>query len=108
MGLFHNKTGGLFGGYSGGLFGSGGAAAYFGSHMIGAPSQKSSRFILGGYAGAGANLFITNAGGAKQLEGPFTTASFNVVLLLQTLGSSFLSVGECGSLESLLPSPALA
>ncbi|HET7103032.1 MAG TPA: RHS repeat-associated core domain-containing protein [Terracidiphilus sp.] len=81
-GLFHNSGGG----FSGGLFGSGGAAAYFGSHMAGAPSQTSSSFVLGGYAGAGASFFFTNAGGVQQLGGPFTTVSVNVGVGIANLG----------------------
>lgn len=104
-GLFHNSAGGLFGGYSGGAFASGGAAAYAGSHMAGAPSQTSSSFVLGGYAGAGANFFFTNAGGSQQLSGPFTTVSINVGYSVANLGVQ-LSFG--GGIWSLSITPPIA
>jgi RHS repeat-associated protein len=100
-GLFHNSAGG----YSGGLFKSGGAAAYAGSHMAGAPSQNSSSYVLGGYAGAGANFFFTNAGGSQQLAGPFTTVSINVGYSVANLGVQ-LSFG--GGIWSLSITPPIA
>jgi RHS repeat-associated protein len=47
-GAFHNSGSGS----SGGLFATGGATAYAGSHNLGAPTQTSSTFTLGAYAGA--------------------------------------------------------
>ncbi len=104
-GLFHNGAGGLFGGYSGGLSASGGTAAYAGSHMAGVPSQTSSSFVLGGYAGAGANFFFTNAGGSQQLAGPFTTVSVNVGIGIANLGVQ-LSFG--GGIWQLSVTPPIA
>lgn len=81
-GAFHNSGSGN----SGGLFGSGGATAYAGSKIAGAPTQTSSTFTLGAYAGAGANFFFTNAGSANQLRGPFTTVSVDVGVGVANLG----------------------
>ena len=92
-------------GFSGGLFGSGGATAYAGSHIAGAPTQTRSTFSLGAYAGAGANFFFTNAGGAQQLSGPFTTVSINVGVGVANLGVQ-LSFG--GGIYQLSVTPPLA
>ena len=67
------------GSVSGGGFVSGGAAANAGSTAVGLPKQTSNTvFVLGGYVGAGLNIFGTNAGSVKSLSGPFTTVSINV------------------------------
>jgi RHS repeat-associated protein len=100
-GAFHNSGSG----FSGGLFGSGGATAYAGSHIAGAPTQTSSTFSLGAYVGAGANFFFTNAGGAQQLSGPFTTVSINVGIGVANLGVQ-LSFG--GGIYQLSVTPPLA
>ena len=100
-GLFHNSGGGFWGG----LFGSGGAAAYFGSHTAGAPSQTSSSFVLGGYAGGGASFFLTSAGGVKQRGGPLTTGSIKVGVGVANLGVQ-LSFG--GGIWQLGVTPPLA
>jgi hypothetical protein len=73
--------------------------------MVGAPSQTSSSFVLGGYAGAGASFFFTNAGGAQQLGGPFTTVSINVGVGVANLGVQ-LSFG--GGIWQLGVTPPLA
>lgn len=100
-GAFHNSSSGN----SGGLFGSGGATAYAGSNIAGAPTQTSSTFTLGAYAGAGANFFFTNAGSANQLRGPFTTVSVNVGVGVANLGVQ-LSFG--GGIWQLSITPPLA
>ena len=86
-GAFHNRGGGFTSGYSAGAFASGGAAAYAGSHVAGVPQQSGSTvFALGAYAGAGANLFVSNAASVQQLSGPFTTLSVNVGVGVANLG----------------------
>jgi RHS repeat-associated protein len=86
-GAFHNRGGGFTSGYSAGAFASGGATTYAGSHVIGIPQQSSSTvFALGAYAGAGTNLFVTNAASVQQLSGPFTTLSVNVGVGVAKLG----------------------
>ncbi len=86
-GAFHNRGGGFTSGYSTGAFASGGAAAYAGSHVAGVPQQSGSTvFALGAYAGAGANLFVSNAASVQQLSGPFTTPSVNVGVGVANLG----------------------
>jgi len=42
------------------------------------PKQQGQPFNFGGYAGIGPSAWISNAGGAPQLGGPFTTLSLNV------------------------------
>lgn len=55
------------------------AAAYALSHTVGTPFQGRGRTVnFGAYAGAGANVFVTNAGSVQQLGGPFKTVSLNV------------------------------
>lgn len=73
VGAFHSSTTG----WSGGTFDSGGAVAYFGSHVAGAPAQ-SSPWVAGGSVGGGAFAFFTNAQSVQQLKGPFSTTSFNL------------------------------
>ncbi len=86
-GAFHNRGGGFTSGYSAGAFASGGAAAYAGSHVAGVPQQLGSTvFALGAYAGARANLFVSNAASVQQLSGPFTTLSVNVGVRVANLG----------------------
>jgi hypothetical protein len=82
-----SSTGGVGGGVSAikgpslGAYASGGAPAYAGSHSAGVPTQSSDiTFVLGAYAGAGANINFTNAALVQQLSGPFTTISGNVGL----------------------------
>jgi hypothetical protein len=85
FGLFHNSAGGVTSGYSGGAFASG--AAYAGSHVVGAPAQSSSTvFSFGAYAGAGANVLLTNGASSQQVSGPFTTVSINVGYSVANLG----------------------
>jgi RHS repeat-associated protein len=87
FGLFHNSAGGVASGYSGGAFASGAATAYAGSHVVGAPTQTSSTvFSLGAYAGAGANVLLTNGASSQQVSGPFTTVSINVGIGVANLG----------------------
>ncbi len=68
-------AGGFVGGsgVSGGAFASGGAAANASNNVAGAPTQPTTPFVLGAYAGCGAGLFVTNAGNAQALSGPFLT-----------------------------------
>jgi hypothetical protein len=73
-GIFYNGNTGL----SKGGFAGGGATAYFFNGNIGAPKQQGQPFNFGGYAGIGPSAWISNAGGAPQLGGPFTTLSLNV------------------------------
>lgn len=85
--LFHNRAGGIGSGYSAGAFASGAATAYAGSHVVGAPTQTSNTvFALGAYAGAGANVSVTNAASSQQLAGPFTTVSINLGVGQANLG----------------------
>lgn len=100
-GAFHNSGSGS----SGGAFLSGGSAAYTNSHMTGTPPQTSSTYSLGAYAGAGASVFFTNAGGVQQLAGPFTTISINVGVGPANLGVQ-LSFG--GGIFQLSITPPLA
>jgi len=105
-GAFHNKGGGFTSGYSGGAFASSGATAYAGSRVVGAPTQSSSTvFALGAYAGAGANLFISNAASVQQLSGPFTTLSVNVGVGVANMGVQ-LSTG--GGIWQLSVTPPIA
>jgi hypothetical protein len=74
VGVFYNgNTGG-----STGAFAGGGATAYFFNGNVGAPKQQGQPFNFGGYAGGGPSVWFSNAGGAPQLRGPFTTWSLNV------------------------------
>jgi len=91
---FHNKAGGVLSGYSAGAAASGGAAAYAGSKVAGVPSQTGSTvFVLGAYAGGGANVNFTNAASVQQTSGPFTTLSVNVGIGVANLGIQFSSGG---------------
>jgi RHS repeat-associated protein len=86
-GVFYNHAGSLTSGLSLGGFTSGGATAYAGSHVVGAPKQDASTlFTVGAYAGGGANLFITNAASAQQLRLTTTTFSMNVGVGIANLG----------------------
>lgn len=73
-GMFYNGNTG----FSKGGFAGGGATAYFFNGNVGAPKQQGQPFNFGGYAGVGPNAWVSNAGGAPQLGGPFTTWSLNV------------------------------
>ena len=73
-GVFYNGNTGA----STGAFAGGGATAYFFNGNVGAPTQQGQPFNFGGYAGVGPSAWISNAGGAPQLGGPFTTWSLNV------------------------------
>jgi RHS repeat-associated protein len=73
VGIFANGNTGV----STGAFAGGGGTAYFFNGNVGAPKQQGQPFNFGGYAGAGPSIWISNAGGAKQLGGPFTTLSLN-------------------------------
>jgi RHS repeat-associated protein len=89
-GIFHNKAGGLTSGWSAGGFADGGAAAYAGSHVVGAPTQSAKTvFSLGAYAGVGPNVNFTNGASSQQLKGPFTTVSINVGIGIANLGVQF-------------------
>ena len=72
-GVFYNGKYGSFGAFAGG-----GATAYFFNGNIGTPKQQGQPFNFGGYAGVGPSVWVSNAGGAPQLGGPFTTLSLNV------------------------------
>ncbi len=74
VGIFANGNTGV----STGRFAGGGATAYFFNGNVGVPTQQGQPFNFGGYAGAGPSIWISNAGGAPQLGGPFTTLSLNV------------------------------
>jgi hypothetical protein len=64
-----------------GSYFSGGAAAYAGSHGVSAPAQsKIGPFALGGYAGVGFGVFVSNAQSPLQLKGPFAQWSANIGL----------------------------
>lgn len=70
------------------------------------PSQASNTtFAFGAYAGAGANIQLTNAASSQQLRGPFTTLSVNVGLGVANLGIQF-SYG--GGIWQLSITPPLA
>jgi RHS repeat-associated protein len=73
-GVFYNGNTGA----STGAFAGGGATAYFFNGNVGTPTQQGQPFNFGGYAGVGPSAWISNAGGAPQLGGPFTTWSLNV------------------------------
>jgi RHS repeat-associated protein len=74
FGIFANSnTGVSLGGFAGG-----GATAYAGQGVVGAPNQQVHPVVAGAYAGLGPSIWISNAGSAQQLKGPFTTASINV------------------------------
>ena len=63
---------------SAGAFASGGAVAYAGNHVAAAPSQEQPPSVVGAYGGYGPGAFITNAGSAQQLRGPFWTGTVNL------------------------------
>jgi RHS repeat-associated protein len=64
---------------SGGAFLSGGASLFAGSHSLSAPTQSMvTPFALGGYAGAGMGVFVSNAQSPMQLAGPFAQWNANV------------------------------
>ena len=105
-GASHNRAGGFTSGYSGGGFLSGGGTAFAGWHVVGAPAQSSNTvFALGAYAGAGANVFATNAASVQQLSGPFTTVSVNVGFEIANIG---LQVSFGGGIWSASVTPPIA
>ncbi|MGH9482444.1 MAG: hypothetical protein ACRD1L_10190, partial [Terriglobales bacterium] len=60
--------------FSFGGFASGGAIAELGSHATGLPRQDPTlTTFAGAYAGAGVGGYVTDAGRAGQLRGPFLT-----------------------------------
>jgi len=64
-----------------------GAAVVAGSHYVGAPSQFTPPMVFGASAGASpVGLFVTNAGSAEQLAGPFETISANLGYFLKISG----------------------
>ncbi len=73
-GVFYNSSSGP----SLGALASGGATAYAGSHVAGVPRQQGPPTVVGAFAGGGSGYFITNAGSAQQLRGPFTTISADI------------------------------
>jgi len=73
VGLFGSSGNGL----SGGAYATGGAAAYAGTHSAGVPAQNGTS-VFGAFAGAGASVFVTNAGSVQQMSGNFSTLNFNV------------------------------
>jgi len=101
-GLFYNSSTGL----SAGGFASGGAAAFAGSHVAGAPSQTRQDLSgVGLFGGVGGSLFLTNAGSVQQLSGPFSTLNFNVGYSVAQLQISFAKSGNTWYLQI---SPPLA
>jgi hypothetical protein len=88
-GAFSNK-----GTVSGGAAASGAVTAYAGSSVAGAPAQSSTIVTAAGaYAGAGFNVFATNAASVHQLGGPFTTVTINVGIGPGNLGVQFSTGG---------------
>jgi hypothetical protein len=101
-GLFHSSNTG----WSGGAFAAGGAVAFAGSHVAGAPAQtKQDASGAGLFAGAGAAVFFTNAASVQQLRGPFSTLNFNVGYTVAQLQIQF---AKSGSIWYLQISPPLA
>jgi len=72
-GVYYSRPNGA----SAGLFAEGSAAAYAGSHNVGAPKQNGP-MALGLFGGVGVGGFITNAGSNQQLSGHFLTLSGDV------------------------------
>jgi len=100
--LFHNSNTG----WSGGAFASGGAVAFAGSHVAGAPSQTRQDVSgFGLFGGAGAGVFFTNAASVQQLSGPFSTLNFNVGYSFAQLQIQF---AKSGNIWYLQVSPPLA
>ncbi len=66
-GVYYNSSSGL----SLGGFRSGGATAYAGSPVAGAPQQLEKPFAMGASGGGGVGVYFTNAGSAQQQAGPF-------------------------------------
>lgn len=91
-------TGSVGGGYfsSGGWggFASGGGFGFGpNGQSLSPPCPGAGGSAFGGYAGGGANLFVTNADDVSQLAGPFRTYSFNVGLGVRLLSIQY-SVGQ--------------
>lgn len=80
-----------------GAYASGGATAYDDTTptptQVGAPQQPQGNTIVGGYVGAGAGVYVTNAGNAAQLTGPFNVITAN----LSFGGGASVSLGTSGS-----------
>lgn len=73
-GVFHNSnTGWSLGGFAGG-----GIAVNAGPVVTGKPAQNGQSLAVGAYAGAGPNVWISNAGAPEQLSGPFNTLTLNI------------------------------
>ena len=95
-GIFHNSSTG----FSGGAFASGGAVAFAGSHVAGAPAQTRQDVSgFGLFGGIGASLFFTNAGSVQQLSGPFSTLNFNVGFSFAQLQVSYAKSGNIWYLQ---------
>ncbi len=87
-GVFVNGSG-----ISGGVVANGAAVVYAGQQIGGAPTQTSSPTVFGAYAGYGPGIFITNAGCAQQLSGPFFTMTSNIGI---GIGKASVSLGYSG------------
>jgi RHS repeat-associated protein len=90
VGVFGNSLSGI---------NAGGLASYGGfiggpGHGLSYPAGKNN-YALGGFAGGGLNVFVTNASQKSLLSGPFHVYSFNAGFFLRVL-SLQLAVGDNG------------
>jgi hypothetical protein len=77
VGAFYNSDEGL----NASLFASGGAFAGGPGASVSAPSGENvgtGDFAIGGYAGVGTSVIVTNAGSVQDLAGPFSTWTINI------------------------------
>jgi RHS repeat-associated protein len=80
-GLHIPSVGGLatFGGFAGGRY----------IENVSSPCEDENNWALGGYAGIGVNVFLTNATEASELQGPAKTYSINIGWAQRVLSLQF-------------------
>ncbi len=74
-------------------FASGGATAYAGGNVVGAPKPTGQPFVFGGFYGGGPFLFASTAQSAQQMSGPSATYSLNVGIGFASFGVQLSSFG---------------
>jgi RHS repeat-associated protein len=74
-----------------GAYAAGAAVANAGNRVVGGPQQMARPSVFGAYAGYGPGIFITNAGSAQQLGGPFWTLTVNIGV---GIGKASISLGS--------------
>jgi len=77
-----------------GAFAEGGAALGVGSRGLQWPAWEQFKSIAGGYAGVGLGGYISNASCARDLQGPFSTYSFNAGWGPAKFGAQFAKSGS--------------